>query len=175
MLVVPWRLAWGEWREGIPHEPLLVKKLPDPVARRLALKALDAARSKAMLAPKVVADPATTSVQLLASLPLSPTDTAQHPFFRDRVWPVVISVSWSTTLATRYAVSARIWRDPYQADWVAAYLTDPDPDDNPNLARRRTSDERTTDEASADDAALQVIEAQIAKQVTDVIVREAGR
>jgi hypothetical protein len=157
-VLVPWRLAWGGWQEGIPHDPLLFQNVGDAKARQAAAGALVGLKEKpfGLEDVRVVSDPASDSVLLMASLPFVPPHVApeNETYYQGAVLPVFVRVRWDVKTLTRFEVASRIIRSPFKADWLSAYDATGSADATPAYLMRRASDLRTRAEAARMDEAL---------------------
>lgn len=169
-LLVPWRLAWGGWQEGIPHDPLLFKNVSDAKARQAAAGALVGLREKpfGLKDVRVVPGPSPDSVLLMASLPFVPPRVASESesLYQGAVLPVFVKVRWDVKSLTRFEVSSRIIRSPFKADWLDAYDATGSADATPAYLMRRSSDLRTRAEAAQMDEGLDRLNATLRETVT---------
>ncbi|MBO9541544.1 hypothetical protein J7643_13225 [bacterium] len=169
-VLVPWRLAWGGWQEGIPHEPLLFKNVSDATARQAAAGALVGLKEKpfGLKDVRVVPAPASDSVLLMASLPFEPPSVSPETegYYQGAVLPVFVKVRWDVKALTRFEVSSRIIRSPFKADWVDAYDATGSADATPAYLMRRASDLRTRSEAARMDEALDRLNVTLREAVT---------
>lgn len=154
-VLVPWRLAWGGWQEGIPHDPLLFKDVGDARARQAAAGALVGLREKPFGLKDVRVVSASDSALLMASLPFTPrVSKDEAAYYEGTVLPVFVKVRWDVRTLTRFKVTSRIVRSPFKADWSAAYDATGSADATPAYLMRRASDLRTRAEAARMDAGL---------------------
>lgn len=171
VLVVPWRLALGEWRDGLPHDDLVYKNLSDLQARQSAAATLIGLREKAFRLKdvRVIPSEASHSVLLLASMPFVPPSVPRIPegasFYRDAVLPVFIQLRWTQARLTRFEVNARIIRSPFHAGWQAVYDATGSGDATPEFLLRRAGDLRSVEEACAMDEALDGVTRRLQAEV----------
>lgn len=169
-LVIPWQMAWGGWREGIPHDPLIYQGLTDTLSRQAASGALIGLREKPFRLKdvKVMPGPASDSVLLMASLPFEPPKSHaedDEAYYKDAVLPVFVKVRWVNGSLTHYDVNARIIRTPFHANWVEVYDATGSAEAAPAFLMRRSSDLRSADEARQMDAAMDALCKQLVETV----------
>lgn len=170
-VLVPWRLAWGGWQEGIPHEGLIFKNVSDAKARQAAAGALIGLKEKpfGLQDVRVVSAPSSDSVLLMASLPFVPPSASSEneAYYQGAVLPVFVKVRWEARALTRFEVTSRIIRSPFKADWLSAYDATGSADATPAYLMRRASDLRTRAEAARMDEALDRLGASLRATVSD--------
>ncbi len=173
VVVTPWRMLWGGWQEGIPHDPLIFKKLPEPKARQAAAAALVGLREKPyrLKDVRVLPGPATNSVLLMGSLPFNPPEPPKEfeedvpANYRSAVFPVFVKVTWHEGSLTHFDVHARIIRTPFRAGWSDAYDATGSADATPAYLLQRASDMRTRDQIRQMDAELDRLNETLANHV----------
>lgn len=169
-LVIPWQMAFGGWKEAIPHDPLIYQGLSDALSRQAASGALIGLREKPFRLKdvKVISGPASDSVMLMASLPFEPPMSQredEEDYYKDAVLPVFVKVRWVNASLTHYDVSARIIRTPFHSNWVEVYDATGSAEATPAFLMRRASDLRSADEARQMDATMDVLCKQLVETV----------
>lgn len=173
VVVTPWRMLWGGWQEGIPHDSLIFKAMPETRARQAAAAALVGLREKPyrLKDVRVLPGPATNSVLLMASLPFDPPDPPKEfeedvpSDYRSAVYPVFVKVSWHEGSLTHFDVSSRIIRSPFRAGWTQYYDATGSADATPAYLLQRASDMRTRDQIRWIDSQLDRLNEELADHV----------
>lgn len=173
VVVTPWRMLWGGWQEGIPHDPLIFKNMPEPKARQAAAAALVGLREKPyrLKDVRVIPGPASNSVLLMGSLPFNPPDPPKEfeddtpANYKSAVFPVFVKVTWREGSLTHFDVSSRIIRTPFRPGWSDAYDATGSADATPAYLLQRASDMRTRDQIRQMDSELDRLNETLADHV----------
>lgn len=173
VVATPWRMLWGGWQEGIPHDPLIFKNTPDLRARQAAAAALVGLREKPyrLKDVRVIPGPASNSVLLMGSLPFNPPDPPKEledetpASYKSAVFPVFVKVTWHAGSLTHFDVSSRIIRSPFRSGWADAYDATGSADATPAYLLQRASDMRTRDQIREADSELDRLNRTLADHV----------
>lgn len=169
-VLVPWRLAMGEWRDGLPHDRLVFRPVSDQVATQAASMTLVGLRERAFGLKDVRVFPASSaSVLMLASLPFAPPrlpeveDAARY--YEGAVLPVFLEIRWTRGLLLRFEPRARIVRSPFKATWSQIYDATGSADAGPAFLAQRASDLRSAEDARQMDLALAQLQLRLEEAV----------
>lgn len=173
VVVTPWRMLWGGWQEGIPHDALIFKNMPEAKARQAAAAALVGLREKPyrLKDVRVISGPASNSVLLMASLPFNPPEPPKEfeddvpANYKSAVFPVFVKVSWHEGSLTHFDVTSRIIRSPFRPGWTESYDATGSADATPAYLLQRASDMRTRDQIRQADGELDRLNEVLATHV----------
>jgi|GEM_PF-3582763 len=166
-LVVPWRLIAGDWREGAPRSPDLVRAVPDDLVRAAATKTLADLNDQdaGVVTSRIVQQPG--AVVWLGSRPM-PDYADPQAIASPSAFPLAIRISWETDGLTRTSVQAEAWQYPYRVTWMDGYdASESIVPGNAFTRLRGPADPRTADSARRMREESDSLRQRLVAQVTD--------